>query len=391
MSDLHPQTTDASQREALVSLTALYFIEEHALLARDQLEDARQSLQALFLRTSGEETMLRKLIETLKATRRIHQSFAGISSTLAGVSTCAITLNSKVTALRQQLEHEPCSPEENAAFVGPFLTFSHGFANRIETLHRGMHEYLAAKENEAKGLDVYRIARAAREQLKRRLAGQLGSDAHGPLEAKIRQEVVAAFDFSEAESNLRYARRESRNRETEVREALAELKAMSQMAMNPRMREHADSAFAVPVAGHDDIFARYMDALPVYPRLDDLKPMVVELFKMYQRAYGMFDLDFQQLSQAAETMLDNAEAYFEAKEEDQDVGAIREKLRKIEGLIAFLETAVEPLHDPELDRYYKFSRRISEIVSATRKPWEHIAEHLLRAKVQAEAELSTRL
>jgi hypothetical protein len=112
---------------------------------------------------------------------------------------------------------------------------------------------------------------------------------------------------------------------------------------------------------------------------------------MYQRAYGMFDLDFQHLSQAAETMLDNAAAYFEAKEEDQDVGAIRERLRKIEGLIAFLESAVEPLHDPELDRYYKFSRRISEIVSATREPWEHVAEHLLRAKVQAEAELSTRL
>jgi hypothetical protein len=391
MSDLHPQTTDASQREALVSLTALYFIEEHALLSRDQLEDARQSLQALFLRTSGEETMLRKLIETLKATRRIHQSFAGISATLAGVSTCAVTLNSKVMALRERLEQDPCSPEENAAFVGPFLVFSHGFASRIETLHRGMHGYLAAKESEAKSIDVYRIARAAREQLKRRLAGQLGSDTHGPLEAKIRQEVVAAFDFSEAESNLRHARRESRSRETEVREALSDLKAMSQMAMNPDMREHADSPFAAPVAGHDDIFTRYMDALPAYPRLDDLKPMVVELFRMYQRAYGMFDLDFQHLSQAAETMLDNAAAYFEAKEEDQDVGAIREKLHKIEGLISFLESTVEPLHDPELDRYYKFSRRISEIVSATREPWEHVAEHLLRAKVQAEAELSTRL
>ncbi len=391
MSDLHSQATDTSQREALVSLTALYFIEEHALLARDQLEDARQSLQALFLRTSGEETMLRKLIETLKATRRIHQSFAGISSTLAGVSTCVVTLNSKIMALREALERDPCSPEENAAFVGPFLDFSHAFANRVEALHRGMHEYLAAKESEAKSLDVYRIARAAREQLKRRLAGSLGSDTHGPLEAKIRQEVVAAFDFSEAESNLRYARRESRNRETEVRDALADLKAMSQMAMNPHMREQPDHAFARPAAGHDDIFARYMNALPLYPRLDDLKPMVVELFKMYQRAYGMFDLDFQHLSQAAETMLENAEAYFEAKEEDQDVNTIREKLRKIEGLIAFLESAVEPLRDPELDRYYKFSRRISEIVSAPRRPWEHIAEHLLRAKVQAEAELSTRL
>jgi len=35
--------------------------------------------------------------------------------------------------------------------------------------------------------------------------------------------------------------------------------------------------------------------------------------------------------------------------------------------------------------------QISDIISEKRTPWAHITEHLLRSKVQAEADLSTRL
>jgi hypothetical protein len=262
---------------------------------------------------------------------------------------------------------------------------------RIETLHRGMQDYLEAKENEAKSLDVYRIARTAREQLKLRLAGQLGAETHGPFEAKLKNEVVASFDFSEAEVNLRFTRRQSRNREAELRAQLAELKQLSQMAMNPHMRERLENRFDAQPKEYDDIFARFADAVHRYPRLDDLKPTVVELFRMYQRAYGMLSLDFEHLYRAAAAMVDDGDAYFEAKGEDEDLATKREKLRLIEALIPFLESVVEPLHDEELDFYYKFSRRVSEIISATRAPWEPIAGELLRAKVQAEAEVSTRL
>lgn len=391
MNDPNAGLVDTAQREALVSLTALYFIEEHALLSGEQLADARQSLQALFLRTSGEETMLRKLIEILKATRRIHQSFAAISATLAGVSRCAETLHGKLAALRDELDRAPLSVEENAAFTGPFLAFSHEFVRRIEALHRSLHTQLAAREDEAKAQDVYRIARSARERLRRRLGGELGSATHGPFEARIRDEVVASFDYSEAEANLTRTRRAARAREAEAHAHLVELKSMSQMAMNPRMRERAESSFAPDTRQYDDIFALYREALHRYPRLDDLKPMVVELFKMYQHTYGMLQLDFDRLQAAAAAMLDDTGAYFEAKEEDQDLTAKREKLHKIEGLIPFLEAAVAPLHDTALERYHRFSRRLSDLISARPQPWEHIAEHLLRAKVQAEAELSTRL
>src|SRR3989344_3894036 len=113
---------DNQQKEALVSMTALYFIEEHRLLDPEQLSDAKKSLQALFLRTSGEETMLRKLIDILKTTKQIHQSFASISSVLSGITRGVQTVDGKVAAYKQALATMTLSAEENAAFVGPFLS-----------------------------------------------------------------------------------------------------------------------------------------------------------------------------------------------------------------------------------------------------------------------------
>jgi hypothetical protein len=90
-------------------------------------------------------------------------------------------------------------------------------------------------------------------------------------------------------------------------------------------------------------------------------------------------------------MLDNSEAYFDAKEEDRDIQTKREKLKLIEGLIPFLEHSAVAVTKDEVLSYGKFSRKISDIISEKRAPWSHITEFLLRAKVQAEADLSTRL
>ncbi|HSH42476.1 MAG TPA: hypothetical protein VK973_10180, partial [Arenicellales bacterium] len=61
------QGSDASlhekQKDMLIVLTGLAFIEQNALMTQAQLNDARRSIQALFIRSSGEETMLRKLVE----------------------------------------------------------------------------------------------------------------------------------------------------------------------------------------------------------------------------------------------------------------------------------------------------------------------------------------
>lgn len=382
---------DGQQREALISLIALYFIEENQLLSEEQLGDAKNSLKALFLRTSGEESMLRKLIETLKTTRSLHQSFSNISKILVGMSKCVITVDSKIEALRAILDHHKVSAEENEAFVGPFLSFSQEFLQKTEAYARNMQQYLEVKENEARYYSTYQIAKNARERLRQRLsASTLATETDDTPETKLKQQIISSFDYGETERNYKQAVRESRATQQEIMVQLADIKAMCQMAMNPNMRENNDGE-QKPKQQYADVFMRFREALKQHPRLGEIKAAVVDLFKLYQHSYGIFSLDFDNLNKAITTMVENAAAYFESKDEDSDIKTKRDKLHKIEGLIPFLERAAETLNDEEIDSYNKLSRRISDMISQTKNPWMHIYEELLRSKVQAEAELSTRL
>jgi len=381
---------DPSQKEALVSLTALFFVDEYHLLPADKLVDAKNSLQALFLRTSGEETLLRKLIDILKTTQGIQRSFGQIVHILDGIRASAASVENKVTALRAALDALHVSAEENTDFVGPFLSFSQLLGDKIGTFARTLEDYIQAKEEEARQTHLSRIARAARTRLKQRLAGGLGAEPHGEVETRIKHEVVSSFDYREVEANLKYAQRDSRSKEQEIRAHLADVRAMCQQAMNPTMRDKDEDIVKAAVA-FDDVFALFSRALDTHPRLTQVKDYVLELFRMYQHAFGMFSLDFQNLNRSIATMIENAEEYFESKEEDRDMRANRDKLRRIEGLIPFLERTAESLADEDAVAYSKFSRQMSDIISEKKAAWEHIFEGLLRAKVQAEAELSTRL
>lgn len=385
--------TDSQQREALVSMTALHFIEEHALLHADQLDDAKKSLQALFLRTSGEETMLRKLIEILKTTKQIHQSFASISNILTGITRGVQTVDDKVAAYKQAMAIMSLSAEENADFAGPFLSFSQVFLQKIEAFDKNLRHYVELRETESRYASIHRIAQEARERLKQRLAGVLGSRQDNEAESKIRKNVVASFDFNEAESNLNYAQRETRNQGEEIKMQLEDIRQMCQMAKNPSMREKLDDVSVIlkPKDNYTDVFTLFAKALRKHPRLLKIKDIVLELFKLYQHSYGMLRLDCNNLDKAIATMFDNSLAYFEAKEEDKDIQTKREKLRLIEGLIPFLERAAMALMEGTADAYPKFSRRFSDLISEKKTAWSHVAEQLLRAKVLAEAELSTRL
>ena len=380
-------------------MTALTFIAEHALLRPDQLEDAKNSLQALFLHTSGEETMLRKLIDILKTTKQIHQSFASISNVLSGITRGVQTVDAKVAAYKQALATITLSAEENAAFAGPFLSFSQTLLQKMESFDESMRQYVEIKETEARYASIYHIAMEARERLKQRLSGVLGSQTHSEVENRIRRDVVSSFDYSESESNLQFARRDAHNKAEEILEQIEDIRARCQMAKNPSMRERSEYSTNIAIATkknkpkveYDDVFALFSRALRAHPRLLHLKDIVLELFKLYQHSYGMFQLDYNNLNKAIETMFDNSLAYFEAKEEDKDIRTKHEKLKMIGGLIPFLEhTAVTMTEDTALS-YERFSRKISGIISEKRAPWAHVAEHLLRSKVQAEADLSTRL
>ena len=190
---------------------------------------------------------------------------------------------------------------------------------------------------------------------------------------------------------------------------LEEIKAMCQMAMNPAMRErpslaakpttpakprYRDVPNAVPrdaKPAHEDIFTRLTDALGKHPALERLKEPVVELFRLYQNSYGMFALDWNRLQAGIQLMVKNTEAYFEAKEEDKDIRAKRDKLRRIESLIPFLERGAKMLDEKEDNTYTIYTRHLSDVISEEKAAWASVAEDLLRAKVYAEAEMSTRL
>lgn len=373
------------EREALISLTAIYFIEEHGLLPPERLDDAKKSLQALFLRTSGEETLLRRLIEVLKTTRNIHHAFTSISGILGGVTRSISAIEEKVTNLRAQIEHAPISAEAHADFVGYFLSFSQNFVQQMGQFSHELTRYLATREHEARTHTIYQIACDSRERLRQRLTGQL-AQSQGELESRIKSELYTSFDYGEAEESMRTAARQSQAMEHDVQTRLKEMQAMCYAAMNPATRDQR-----VQIAAEDDIFAHFSNALSRHSALQSIKEPVLELFKLYQHAHGMFQLDYDKLKRALKTMRDNSSAYFEAKEEDRDLAIKREKLRKIEGLIPFLEQSVQLAGSDELDAYHTFSRELSARIAERRAPWHHITEDLLRAKVQAEAEISTRL
>lgn len=376
----------APQREAVIALTALYYIEEQALLNAHQLEDAKSSLQALFLRASGEETTLRRLIEMLKITRTIHRSFTSISTILHGVAKCAQTTDGRAAALRAGIERLAPSAEEGTDVIDPLLGFAHQFQTHMTAFVNALQHYIALKEDEARARSVFQIALAAREQLKQRLSGTLGTQTGGEVEHRIRQELAQSFDYGQAEAAVAAATREARHKASELQDTLKAIKAMCQLAMNPAMREQPAA-----VATQNDIYARFATTLPKHPRLAPLREPVSELFKLYQHTFGIFTLDLMKLHQALAAMLQNTQAYFEAKDEDRDLNSKRDRLRKIEGLIPFLEHGAQLTHQPETDTYYKFSRQLSAAIANRKTPWAHIGEDLLRAKIQAEAELSTRL
>ncbi len=378
------------QKEMLAVMTALSFIEQNALITQAQLNDARRSLQALFIRTTGEETMLRKLLEILKVNKELHEAFSSISKISMSISNTCEIIAKKIRYLKQYVTRLQLTPSENSEFFAPFLTFTHQFQEKIMRFNQMMQNYLALREEEAKRMNEFQIAEDASRRLKMRLSGKLGTRATGEVEESIRQEVMGSFDFASAHSVMLDAQRRARMESKQVSDLLFDLKAMCQMAMNPEMREKVERSGEV-VEEYDDIFMRFTNSLKHHPRLSQIKDFIIDYFKLYQRAYGLFQLDFDNFNKAVDTITHNTEEYFESKQEDEDIRVKRDKLRKYEGLIPFLENTSEMIVEYEDYPFDKFSKHVSKVISEEGRPWEHISEELLVAKVAAEADLTTRL
>jgi len=380
---------DKKQKESLISMIAILYIEDQGMLNQEQLHDAKSSLRALFLRTTGEETMLRKLIEILKTNKALNKSFGDISTILNGISKSSEAIKRKIDALKIQINALDISAEEHADFIGPFLDFSSEFVKNVSHFDRLINSYRDIREREARYSHMFRIAKEARIRLKDRLSGALGDE--GDRENEIREKVIHTFDYGETETNLHYAQREAKNTLADIESLLSNFKQMCQFAMKPEMRNQVKGYQPFRDSRYPDVFTLFSEAQKRYRRIEMIKEPIQELFRLYQHSYGLFALDFQRFNQAIAPMSENTEAYFQAKDEDEDIRAKRTKLEKIEGLIAFLENASSLLRQNENIAYANFSRAITDVITQANSPWSHIGEDLLRMKVAAEADLSTRL
>lgn len=380
--DVHADLTER-QREALITLTAMHYIEEHALLDGAQLSDARESLQALFLRASGAEATLRRLIEALKVRRSMHNSFSRISSTFIAIRRSIEAMEERANNLRRLIERSPVGAEAHAQFVGPFLSFSIRFLQRIVAYERTLQKYLVAREQEARAHAAFRIAQEARERLRRRLTESALAQAGGSVETRIRNEVATALNFDEAQAGAQAAARQVAAVEAEVQAPLDAIYAMSQAITDPEKRDRA-----IALEASDDLLSRFAALLAREPETRRIEPHVRALLLLYQRAHSMFVLDFNRLKQALRQLGENSNAYFNAKDEDRDMAAKRERLRKIEALIQFLERVAQLAEAPDLSAYARFSKAFSGAITEPYTPWAFAAENLLSAKVRAEAELS---
>lgn len=378
-------TLATRRREALISLTAMQYIEEHALLDGAQLSDAKESLQALFLRTSGAETMLRRLIEVLKVRRNMHSSFSRISGTFVAIRRSIDAMEERADNLRRLIERSPVSAEANAQFVGPFLSFSIRFLQKIAAFEKVLQKYLVTREQEVRAQATHRIAQESRERLRRRLTGSHLGEINGDVETRIKDELATSLNYDEVEAIMQAAVKTARAVDAEVMAQLDVIHTMCQAATESSKRDRS-----VAIKPEDDMVARFARLSASDAVTRRIEEPVRELLALYQRAHGVFKLDFDRLKQALQQLSNNSSAYFNAKDEDREMATKREKLRKIEALIQFLERAAQLAGAADLDAYPKFSKAFSEAISERYSTWAFAAEHLLSAKVRAEAELNNR-
>ncbi|HBE93549.1 MAG TPA: hypothetical protein DDW55_13930 [Gammaproteobacteria bacterium] len=376
------------QKEMLVVMTALLYTEQNALLSASQLRDAKQSLQALFLRTSGEETMLRKLIDILKFNEEMHTAFSDLSKISTRIQSSTEIIARKVSYLRSYFDRLKVTPQESTDFFSPFMNFTHQFLLKVKTFNTYMGEFLEIKEMEARRASEYRIAKEASHRLKKRLSGTLGNEPTTELESSIKDEVIQTFDHAEAKNNLVMVQRESKLKQREIDELLEEINAMCQLAMNPTMREVKERNVLMKEE-YEDVFSLFVGALKKHKRLVKIKDFLMDYFRLYQRAYGMFRLDFNSFNKAVIMIADNSQQYFEDKNEDVDIRDKRDKLMKLEAVINFLEVGARMITERTDLNYQRISKKLSELIDKRDSEWRSISQDLLVAKVSAEAEMST--
>lgn len=375
--------------EMLVVLTALSFIEKHQMMEPLRFDAAKRSIMSLFIHSSDEEVTLRKLIELVAADRDLHQAFSEIVAISQRINSTADIVTKRVKYLKEYVSGVDLTVEERQAFFNQLLRFSHLFQDRVWRFGQDVERYLDLREVEARRKQEFAIAQGASDRLRRRLSGVVDDEADSE-DAALKDEIIGNFDYEEARRQHEIAHRNYKNVEHDLNIVLIDLKAMCQMAMNPDMRDAAATDRASDM-NYEDVFAAFTSSLKKYPRLAELKTFVIEYFSLFQRAYGVFQVDYENLSNAADAISENAPEYFDAKHKDAKVREQLDKVEKYESLVPFLEQAIHLVREKTPIEFSRFSHLVTDMISRYDSQWFEIAEELLVAKVSAESDITTRV
>lgn len=386
----HPEVERPEQGsprpDRLLVMLAMQFIERHRLLDASHTAEAGAGMEAMFLHTSGEEAALRKLIRILKTQKALDQTFGEFHKILSGIDRGAKTLKKRIAGFRERLKTYGVSVEENRDFVGPFLEYSHDFSSSVQEFERLMQRFHEASEEEARWNNLYRIAREAREQLKRRLAGKIAPNENQDL---IASRFLGQYSFAETRATRDSARHQSAAIRAELQRVIADLREMCIFAVAPAARAPSP-LLAFHQSLHDDIHARWLQARVAHPRLMQLAEDIDALLHLFRHADGMFIADYERFERVIAPMMENTEAYFEAKSEDTELQQKQQRLARLEALIDFLEATARLLDEPHFSDYGSFSQAVTETLFEEKTTWLAYQEELLDAKVNAESALGIR-
>jgi len=336
MSNTQRKSLSDRQKEMLVVMTALAFVEDNGLMSEAQLNDAKRSIHALFINSTSEETLLRKLLEMVQVNHDLRQGFGEIAKISSRIGTSVELLDGRFNYLKQYLARITFTP-----FIEPLLRFTTRYQQHVGRFRLDMESYLGLRETEARRSHEYRIAEEASDRLRRRLAGSnVGRDLD-EHEETLRDEAIGTFNFAETKRRMKDAQKECKAMARQITSLLADLKGMCQMAMNPDMRDQASEDRAEDL-DCDDIFRQFTQSTKQFTRLQHLSGLSIEYFRLFQRAFGLLQIDYENFERVVEAISRSPHEYFDAKTEDEDFRLKIAKLKMYEGLIPFLEISQNP-------------------------------------------------
>jgi len=375
------------QREMLVIMTALSFVEDNELMSDVQLRSAKRTLQQMFTTVGDNDTLLPVLIDHIRLNRDLREEFTEIARISARISQSVDILHSKFVYLQQYFTDVVVTDEERDDFVEPFTRFSRRFHGCVVRFNLDMRRYLELRETEARRAHDYRAAQEASQRLKERFSGIARDDAFSLGPAEFKSEAVGTFNYEETRRRLTAARKECKAMSRQINSLLNDIKGMCQMAMNPDMRDTAAADRAEDL-DCEDIFEHFTNSLRSYPRMQQIKSFVIDHFRLCQRAYSLLYADYQNFERAVSSMAQSPGDYFQAKRDDEDERLRRRKLRDYDGLIPFLETARDIVERPGPSGLSDWSYQFSSLIGTDEAPWSHVSTQLSDAKIVAESELN---